>query len=255
MKRRLLSSKTRRAEPTSEFDYLPTEILLEIFKGLSSQELRKCAGVCKRWRTLVGSLLNVDCVFVCDVTKSVRTYWEALVYELSVQFIVNDTVRYGFVGYTDHYPDNRVVTSFPLTWKTDQLSTELYEIQLGEGRDYPEAVLDGLYTALNLNWRPNSTKVCVLICDSPPHGRRFMTEEFKYNDEFADGCPCGLSEEYVFKTFAEMGVTCYMLHTHPNLEKVAEKFREYCPGLESSLVEYQNFSDPISEILGRFRVH
>ena len=34
-----------------------------------------------------------------------------------------------------------------------------------KGGDHPEAVADGLQDALKLNWRENSTKICVLIAD------------------------------------------------------------------------------------------
>ena len=33
------------------------------------------------------------------------------------------------------------------------------------GGDRPEAIADALKDALELNWREDSTKICVLICD------------------------------------------------------------------------------------------
>ena len=38
------------------------------------------------------------------------------------------------------------------------------------GGDTPEAVADALQQVLKLDWRADSTKVCVFIADAPPHG-------------------------------------------------------------------------------------
>ena len=38
------------------------------------------------------------------------------------------------------------------------------------GGDGPEAVTAGLYQALTMDWRPNASKMVVLIADAPPHG-------------------------------------------------------------------------------------
>lgn len=38
------------------------------------------------------------------------------------------------------------------------------------GGDGPEAVADGLYEVLHMDWRDEAAKVGVLIADAPPHG-------------------------------------------------------------------------------------
>lgn len=38
------------------------------------------------------------------------------------------------------------------------------------GGDGPEAVTAGMKAALDLQWRPQASKMAVLIADAPPHG-------------------------------------------------------------------------------------
>ena len=38
------------------------------------------------------------------------------------------------------------------------------------GGDAPEAVADALHELVKLSWRPDSSRVAVLISDAPPHG-------------------------------------------------------------------------------------
>ncbi len=38
----------------------------------------------------------------------------------------------------------------------------------------------GMYKALKLEYRPNATKVCVLIADAPPHGMRLLVCVFMF---------------------------------------------------------------------------
>lgn len=54
------------------------------------------------------------------------------------------------------------------------------------GGDAAEAVADAVYDALNLPWRPEAAKICILLSDAPPHGYE------PTGDAFPDGCPCGL---------------------------------------------------------------
>lgn len=53
------------------------------------------------------------------------------------------------------------------------------------GGDGPEAVTAGIREALELDWRPNAAKVCILIADAPPHGIG------EYGDGFSQGSPDG----------------------------------------------------------------
>jgi hypothetical protein len=48
------------------------------------------------------------------------------------------------------------------------------------GGDGPEAVTAALAEALNMDWRPEASKMVVLIADAPPHGI----------GEYGDGASC-----------------------------------------------------------------
>ena len=43
------------------------------------------------------------------------------------------------------------------------------ELAVGGGGDYPEAVTDGLYELVRLQWRASAAKTAVLVADAPPH--------------------------------------------------------------------------------------
>lgn len=249
------SNKTSRSRRSNEitFGNFPTEIYYEIFKSLNGEQLRKCATVCKKWKNIVQTILNIDCVFICDITKSVKEYWGDLLYELEIQTVIFDKIKYGFIGYTDHYSCNKLITSVPLTYDSFNLMGKLYNVELGEGRDYPEAVLDGLYASLHLNWRPYSKKICILICDSPAHGVRYSSKDFIYDDNFPDGCPCGLSENFIFSEFTEMNIIFFILYTHPNVESMCEKLSETYPNVVSIEVKQNKFREVIPLILSKIQ--
>lgn len=71
----------------------------------------------------------------------------------------------------------------------------LNTLHAGSGGDYPEAVLDGLDEAMKMNRAKDSSKMLFLIGDAPPHGKKFNNR----NDTWPKGCPCGISEEMIFK--------------------------------------------------------
>lgn len=55
-------------------------------------------------------------------------------------------------------------------------------------------MLDGLWEALNMSWRDQSKRFMFLVADSPPHGN---PQFHNYEDDYPDGCPCGLDENHV----------------------------------------------------------
>ena len=46
-------------------------------------------------------------------------------------------------------------------------------IKVDGGDDMAEATIEGLEAAAELNWSNSSKKYVYLICDAPPHGKRF----------------------------------------------------------------------------------
>lgn len=255
MKRRL-NSKTVRfrfsdPEFISAFNSLPNEVLLEIFNFLPGPELRKCCCTCKKWRDLVSTLFDTEVVIICDTTMSMASTWKMLVPQIDKLVKQKDKIRFGFVGYADHYESNKVVTSLPLTYLSDKLISGIKQIPLGVGHDEPEAVLDGLYAALQLDWKPNSHKACILICDSPPHGRRYWTtsqDEIYLDDDYPDGCPCGLSETFILSHFKDMSFFMLVLYTSPSVEKMCSLFKEQVPNMMSIEIKSNDLGDMLETI-------
>lgn len=50
------------------------------------------------------------------------------------------------------------------------MERDLSSLYASGGGDGPEAVTAALAEALNMDWRPASSKMVVLIADAPPHG-------------------------------------------------------------------------------------
>lgn len=94
------------------------------------------------------------------------------------------------------------------------------------GGDLPEAVADALHDALKLSWRENSTKICILISDAPPHGLS------PNGDSFPQGCPAGIDPIDVAKKMAQKGIILY------------------CVGVEPPILPYKDFFSAIAFMTG-----
>ena len=68
--------------------------------------------------------------------------------------------------------------------------------------------LYGLHAALHMDWRKESTKVCVLIADAPPHGLESS------RDGFPNGCPDGHDQMFAsnFLTNSQVPPRCRLNH-------------------------------------------
>ena len=86
------------------------------------------------------------------------------------------------------------------------------------GGDGPEAVADGLHEVLKLSWRADSTKICVLISDAPPHGLGAS------GDGFPNGCPAGLDPLKIVRDMAEKHITLYAVGVEPPIRKSSSSF-------------------------------
>jgi hypothetical protein len=79
------------------------------------------------------------------------------------------------------------------------------------GGDGPEAVTASLDDARRLPWRPNATKVAVLIADAPPHGLE------PTGDGFPNGDPEGRDPLEIARQMAAAGITVYAVGCEPAL--------------------------------------
>lgn len=174
-------------------DHLPSEILIEVFSYLNGKDLRAVSQVSRRWRSLGDHYLRLDILFVCDVTAS-ADYWNDFKKDLIVLRENHQEIRLGFVGYRDHDTPNELITFHPFTFKRKSFISFIHLEEVKGGGDLPEALLDGLYFGLHLNWRPHSTKRIILMAEAPPHGH----QGHQGRDLYPGGCPCGLREEFIF---------------------------------------------------------
>jgi hypothetical protein len=78
------------------------------------------------------------------------------------------------------------------------------------GGDTPEAVADALHDVLKLSWRPEATKICILISDAPPHGL-----DPSNGDGFPEGDPTGVDPLKIVREMAEKQITLYCVGVEP----------------------------------------
>lgn len=95
------------------------------------------------------------------------------------------------------------------TNKVAEMKGYLEQSSAQGGGDNPEAVADALHDCLNLSWRPEAAKICILISDAPPHGL------VAAGDSFPDGCPAGHDPLSIVRKMAERNITLYIVGVEP----------------------------------------
>jgi len=161
---------------------------------------------------------ELDLVFLMDCTGSMGQYIDSA--KQNIQTIANRivqqencNVRFGLVAYRDHPPqDSTFVTRiFEFTSETSTIQNSLNQLSASGGGDGPEAVTAALYEANNLNWRPNASKIVLLIADAPPHG---LGER---GDGFPNGDPNGHDPLVIAREMAQKNITIYPIGCEPAL--------------------------------------
>lgn len=113
------------------------------------------------------------------------------------------------------------------------------------GGDGPEAVADGLHATLDLSWRVDSTKICILISDAPPHGLD------PNDDTFPNGCPLGLDPLKIVREMAEKHITLYCVGVEPPIGKLyLHLYVDSHVNNYFSLVRYRDFFMTLAYITG-----
>ena len=168
---------------------------------------------------------NLDLAFAMDCTGSMGSYIEEAKNNIRkiVEEIVSSEksdVRLALVEYRDHPPqDSTFVTRcHDFTHSPKVMKGWLSDASAQGGGDTPEAVADALHDLLKLNWREESTKICVCISDAPPHGLGCP------GDGFPDGCPAGIDPMVVAHQLAEKGITIYMAGCEPSISPYKDFF-------------------------------
>lgn len=119
---------------------------------------------------------SLDLVFVIDATESmvddIEEVREMVVPMLDELLPRWPAWRLSLVLYKDYDEDflTRVATSF--TGDMNVFRKSLHRFRVQGGRDIPEAVYEGLDTALSLPWAPGSDRKVILIGDAPPHPKK-----------------------------------------------------------------------------------
>ncbi|XP_069116723.1 uncharacterized protein [Argopecten irradians] len=183
-------------------------------------------------------LANHDCsvldlAFAMDCTSSMGSYIDTA--RNSIRAIVEEIVaseksdvHLAMVEYRDHPPMDKsyVTRRHDFTSSLKKMKSILDKCKAEGGGDCPEAVADALHDLLKLSWRKNSTKICVLVSDAPPHGLD------QNGDHFPNGCPVGLDPMTIVRQLAEKGITLY------------------CVGCEPAINPYKDFFTAIAYLTG-----
>lgn len=161
---------------------------------------------------------ELDLCFLCDCTGSMGSYIQEAQRNIEsiIRRIVDEQkagVRFALISYRDHPPQDRsyVTQIFPFTSSVAEMSSYVSTMKAAGGGDGPEAVTAALSDGLNLPWRPNATKVAVLIADAPPHGLE------PQGDGFPNGDPEGRDPLEITRQMAAHGITCYTVGVEPVL--------------------------------------
>jgi Mg-chelatase subunit ChlD len=162
---------------------------------------------------------ELDLVFLVDATGSmgphiaeVRTRLLELIDALRASPLCR-SLRLGVVSYRDHEPQERTYLTrvTPLTADLDAARTAVLSLSAAGGGDGPEAVTDGLFDVVRLDWRPGAARAVAWFGDAPPHGVEHT------GDAFPEGCPCGNHWYTQAENLREMGVAVYAIGCLPTL--------------------------------------
>jgi hypothetical protein len=117
---------------------------------------------------------KLDLVFCIDTTNSMKNdiaaIRERLTTILTALLPAFPTFRVGLTLYKDYYEDY-LTKSIPFTTDLRQFQQTLDAIQVGGGRDIPEAIHEALYAAITEFPWDAEERLIILIGDAPPHPR------------------------------------------------------------------------------------
>lgn len=172
----------------------------------------------------------LDLAFCCDCTGSMGAYIRSA--QDNIRAIAERIValkgqqcslRFALVKYRDHPPqDSTFITEvYPFTKSLEVMKANIDTMVASGGGDGPEAVTAALHEVLELNWRPEASKVCVFIADAPPHG---LGES---GDGFPNGSPDGRDPIVIARALAQKGVTEYTIGVEPVLSTSYKYARDF----------------------------
>ncbi|KAF7299588.1 hypothetical protein HMN09_00964100 [Mycena chlorophos] len=164
----------------------------------------------------------LDLVFIQDCTGSQGSYISsatknieqicAAIFE-SGKLQTREDLRVGLVAFRDHPPQDHtyVTKNFGFSSDIAKVQKDLSTLYASGGGDGPEAVTAAMFEALNMDWRPEASKMVVLIADAPPHGIG------EYGDGFDDGSPDNNDPLQLARVMASRGITLFFVACEPAL--------------------------------------
>lgn len=162
----------------------------------------------------------LDLCFILDTTGSMGSYITAATQniELICDEIINserlaspECLRIGLIAYRDHPPQDMsyVTLKFEFTSDVKVVKQNLNGLWASGGGDGPEAVTAAMHDALTLDWRPQASRMAVLITDAPPHGIG------EYGDGFSRGDPSGHDPLHLARKMAQNGISLFVVACEP----------------------------------------
>ena len=116
---------------------------------------------------------DFNLVFVIDATESMKNDIKEIrksIPELLDEILPQYTSwKIGLVLYKDYFEDFTVKTACGLTDDINIFMRALKNFSVNGGRDIPEAVYEGIDSALDSAWDETAEKRIILIGDAPPH--------------------------------------------------------------------------------------
>lgn len=137
--------------------------------------------------------LGMDIMFVVDTTASmhdeldfIQTEFSAIISRLQLNY-PNIAMRFGIVAYRD-IGDPYVVKSNPFTNDMNLMQAQLISYTADGGGDAPEAMDQGLKSAVNADWSTgNEIRLIFLIADAPPHPQYMKAALNTYAQAYTKG--------------------------------------------------------------------
>ncbi|KAF8610423.1 hypothetical protein BDV93DRAFT_601434 [Ceratobasidium sp. AG-I] len=168
----------------------------------------------------------LDLVFIQDATGSQGSYIThstVHIQRICADIVAHggllepDDLRVGLIAFRDHPPQDHtyVTKNFGFTSDIERVHENLKTLYASGGGDGPEAITAALWDAQNLDWRPQASKMIVLIADAPPHGIG------EYGDGFDSGSPDGHDPLVIARELAQRGIVLFFVACEPALSGYA----------------------------------
>ncbi|MGG6263084.1 VWA domain-containing protein [Leptolyngbya sp. AN03gr2] len=169
---------------------------------------------------MTASQINqVDIGFVIDTTASMggllnvaKRHLIDIVTNLSQEKQLDTQIA--IVQYRDHPPQDRSFVTRIHPFSSDQQVTQrvIHGLEAQGGGDTPEAVYDGLFTAITqLSWRPHSLRMITLIGDAIPHGYQYPNKKVVNFDDLICHKACNLTLNKVTAAAEEQKIVIHAI--------------------------------------------